>query len=1535
MKRLVYLALLCAFPIAAQTTNIAIPAASGGGIKTTLNERMGVNLDDASDYGPGQTLTNLIASPPASFPLQIWNQASFCASSGATTTAWQDNNPSSPQRANFWAGATFQVVSGADINATGTITSSTAANGSTTGQVFTLSPALGSPCSSNDTMILRCRSASTTGCASGLTPDSAGGYSGITGTGSWSAALESTDLSPSSSAPQALELVAPGSATALNDFAFDQSLSSVYGGGVWLNLNGNYALTFRAKATSGTPTFSYEVFRNGGTSTVFLNGSVTPTVNTTPGAGWTNYSFPFTASETGAQNTEADIRITATGGTVLTQDWAVTESTSGGNPTIFRNTVYQYLLAHKPGTLRFMTGSGWGCTLDAMITSYSGRPRCGYSSYANVGYIVTYGLNDFLLLAASVGADPWWTFSAYSPTTDMANMAAYFNAPCSSGNSYATIRCNFLATAAGGIYAGMTWPQVFTAAGHGQIYLEMGNEIWNSPNGENLYVNNGQNYGLLLGANVAAFKASPYYISSMHIVGSGFVGANTGNWNNNVLTAAQTITNGLPDFIDAAPYQYTFMTDVSTNQNVFGPMFAEPVNFSTLTTGPVYQDQHFAYTNFGVNSAHYEENMNTTYGLTGVTQAELSDNIAGVGAGLAMTENMLLAARDAGIKVQNAFTLPSVGIYPYVYSCLYACSNSQDSSVYSPVWGVSKYMSGPGSSGIIDRPTGIALGLVNNAIGNKLYVLNTVQTGTPTYNMPGGQPNPGGSQTFTGTTTMGSNVITSVVPPGPPACGGYCLGEINNSITGPGIPSGTLNTAYNSGANTLTLSQNATSSGSNTFYETIYSIAPNTSVPEVQAFGFGDGAGNYSVIAYNFDLTNSHAITFSGSGAPTGTCTKTVFTSTNITDNNEGVYLDGTPVVSSPSSTSYNCGSGGDTLAPYSMVTYTYTVGTGAQTWYIRQDGAGRYDAARVAAGFTGSAIGCDGLGDVAYPGSGTNQHCAFGDFRFLYDDQTYGNRAWVAAGGDKVVVRGCAAITGNSTTAAKPAGPCRIGFDFQGPCSGAGCGAGYTWCYGGGGASGCGIPAPPAGTSGQPTVIEGGCYPSCSTGTPNTTTLRPNQSVLAELFGDFSVNTVFDLSATQYVLLDGLYLNTHATCIIHISPSVAPCSSSAPFSSYANEGVRRDPTTSNITLTDLLISGMEDSCLYGPMDGVETLNDVECAYNGYTGDNYDDGTHSQSGGTVTRTNFTSIWNGCEQYYGSSYAIPISYCADDSSSGNGDGTATPGVSSDTFVNRYETMAYNTQDGDDVGHNQAPGSAAWYNSTSYGNEGGSFKSGGESAILVNSLSVTNCRRMLAAITGAPSTFNTYLSDACRAGGDGVGFNFLGGGSGETIQIYNDSIVSYGGTMIDVQIQGGGSCTGCVMSFQNNAIMGYTNPNYNSGAQPTMWNTVFPTTPTYNDYYNLSSCPASGTGEVCTSPLWVGQPATPTTDSGLDNFDFYPTNPGSPLIHGGGGGGLTPVADYFGVATTSPPVIGAVNAMAAAGYSTITSGHVNKSGHTITQ
>jgi hypothetical protein len=82
---------------------------------------------------------------------------------------WPDANVYSPQPVNFWQGATYQVVSGANVGATGTITSSTAANGSTTGVNYTLSPAISTGCASNDVMILRCRTAFGT-CAGGLIP---------------------------------------------------------------------------------------------------------------------------------------------------------------------------------------------------------------------------------------------------------------------------------------------------------------------------------------------------------------------------------------------------------------------------------------------------------------------------------------------------------------------------------------------------------------------------------------------------------------------------------------------------------------------------------------------------------------------------------------------------------------------------------------------------------------------------------------------------------------------------------------------------------------------------------------------------------------------------------------------------------------------------------------------------------------------------------------------------------------------------------------------------------------------------------------------------------------------------------------------------------------------------------------------------------------------------------------------------------------------------------------------------------------------
>ena len=80
----------------------------------------------------------------------------------------------------------------------------------------------------------------------------------------------------------------------------------------------------------------------------------------------------------------------------------------------------------------------------------------------------------------------------------------------------------------------------------------------------------------------------------MKISGSGFVLQSNGiyGWNYSAL-ALRKLRVDCRDFIDGAPYIFNTMTDTSSNANIFGPMFTEPVNRNTLTTGDVYALQHY------------------------------------------------------------------------------------------------------------------------------------------------------------------------------------------------------------------------------------------------------------------------------------------------------------------------------------------------------------------------------------------------------------------------------------------------------------------------------------------------------------------------------------------------------------------------------------------------------------------------------------------------------------------------------------------------------------------------------------------------------------------------------------------------------------------------------------------------------------------------------------------------------------------------------------------------------------------------------
>jgi hypothetical protein len=572
-------------------------------------------------------------------------------------------------------------------------------------------------------------------------------------------------------------------------------------------------------------------------------------------------------------------------------------------------------------------------------------------------------------------------------------------------------------------------------------------------------------------------------------------------------------------------------------------------------------------------------------------------------------------------------------------------------------------------------------------------------------------------------------------------------------------------------------------------------------------------------------------------------------------------------------------------------------------TWYIRPDGGTRYSA-NAASGQ------CDGKHDAAYPGSGTNQPCAFSDFRYMWDDQSYGNDAWVMAGGDTVIIRGCAA---NANQAALSAPNCRIGWD-----SNAGSGAGYTWCFGGGGGPyGCENPTIPAGTASQHTRILGQNYANCSTGDVT------NNSALTQIFGGFGVNTVLNLANTQYVDVQCVEITEHnGRCITHGTPAYpSACNSSVgpSFSDYDANGILTTDATSNVLLQDMYIHGHTNSGLQGPIGGAITLNRVNVSFNGFAGWNFDDGsaTPDAAGSSITANYVTMEGNGCNEEYPIVDAFPAVSCYDLNSGGFGDSWSGQQTELDAFTCNHCAMLYNTKDGF-IGPHTFIKNLLIEDSVSIGNMGQQWKwtnTPGASTAFVNNVTVGNCNRMSAPMPGAPGNYNQHLSLFCRAAGDVFSFS---SNANSTVLLANNTVVAYSNTVFDMNCVVTNGCGTTPFVYTNNLILGYTVPtNYLPGANgqaPGLFYFSDPTdavVSTYNLEYGIrNGDPCAGT-ILCSDPLLVGEPAQGSVppESTLDALDFHPTASSPAVLAGTTYSGLMN-SDYYGQPMTAPPVIGAI-------------------------
>jgi hypothetical protein len=592
------------------------------------------------------------------------------------------------------------------------------------------------------------------------------------------------------------------------------------------------------------------------------------------------------------------------------------------------------------------------------------------------------------------------------------------------------------------------------------------------------------------------------------------------------------------------------------------------------------------------------------------------------------------------------------------------------------------------------------------------------------------------------------------------------------------------------------------------------------------------------------------------------------------------------------------------------MVAAQQATGPGT-TWFIRTDGGTRYQATDAPDGQ------CNGLADAAYPGTGVNQNCAFNDVRFMWMDGAYGNSAWVMAGGDTLVIRGCTA----AGTQQNPSNPnCRIGWDSAtagGICQG----VNAFW--------GCSMPPPPSGTASQHTKILGGCaYGTYSCNPVNTYPYTSNN--LTQLYGGFNVGAVMYLKGSQYIDVEGLEITSHNGQCTRVGAPAYPavCSTSIPVSDIADWGILTDNTSSNITLQDLYIHGLTTQGIGGPIGGPFTVTRVFIGFNAFAGWNFDDGssTPDAAGSSITQSYVTMIGNGClEQYPIVNTQYPAMACWDSNSGGFGDSWSGQNTEIDSFSCDHCTIMYNTKDAA-LGPHTLLTNLRMTNSKSIGNMGQQEKWGTEpnsTTVFENNLIVGDCYRMSDQLPGAVQNFNvttglpgSYLSNYCRAAGDT--FSFFSNAN-SSVLFANNTIVSYQPTVFDFGCGTAGACGTSPYVITNNIFLGYT-PSYTfspfSQQAPGLYyigEASVVITASNNIEFGMRNgdCPSGGTGTICSDPLLVNEPAQGSIppESTLDNFNFHLTS-GSPAIGAGANYTGSPSTDYFGTPSTSPLVIGAV-------------------------
>jgi hypothetical protein len=643
------------------STRVAVP-----GVK-----RFGLNLGWMNNYDSGQIMKNLVFRNPG-FEGQI--SRSIVRVVSGTANGFVDENTMAHWPTGFWNGASYEVIWGGSKGRAGTINTSTASIPNSSGTQYQFADSGIAPVAGD--FILLSKTANG-GATSGWTTVTAGAGTIIE---------ELADLAPDTPGHQAVRLTTTGGAmdVARLDAVFDASVA-----GPFVQLNGNFRLSFKAKGAGGNNSLAIFLGRGSPANLVFLNQTMTL------GTTWNTYNIDFSAAENGTSMGIVQLGFTAMNpSAVLLDDVSLVQTNSDPtNTTVFRDPVVNALKSFNPAILRYWV-EDLGDTLDNEIAPPFARVREEYSSQIINHEDLMYGLHEFLELCDLIQAEPWFVVPTTFTTQEMTNLLEYLGGPVTS--PYGAKRL--------GRGRSAPWTDAFT-----KIHLEFGNEAWNNFNYYGATISDPTAYGNRGSELFGVAKTSPYYASAKYDLVLGGQAAFTGR--NTSIHAASTSHDSLA----VAPYFGGNIDSYSTNEDLFGPLFAEPEMIEQ--TGYMRQN----YTNMQASSrpvplSIYEVNLHTTNGS--ISQAALDIFTPSIGAGIAVADHMLMMLRDLGIRNQCLFTLTQ-----------YAFGRQDGKHVL--LWSIVRDM------GVTDRkrPQFLAAKLANEALGGDL--VQATQSGdNPTWNQP-------------------------------------------------------------------------------------------------------------------------------------------------------------------------------------------------------------------------------------------------------------------------------------------------------------------------------------------------------------------------------------------------------------------------------------------------------------------------------------------------------------------------------------------------------------------------------------------------------------------------------------------------------------------------------------------------------------------------------------------------------------------------------------------------------------------------------